>query len=616
MKFFKRLKRVKAFPRMVFILLTLAYAISYLFFTHSIVSLVGIETLIRYAVLILLLFYFLFYVSKAYKRLIKRKYILFYLLSFITLILTLVFCFSSFFIDKLYSYVSDINDKDYINYTSYLISLKETSLDSIKTVGMIDNEDDIEGSILAHEIIKKNKLNYQIDKYDGYLSLLYALYQKKVDGIFVSSNYVTLFSGEEDFENIATETKKHYSFTKKMKNVDEYKSSNKELSEPFTVLIMGVDSKVDGLDANAAFNGDTLILATFNPHTLSATLFSIPRDTFVPIACRNNKMAKINSSAAYGTNCVISTIENLADITIDYYAKINFKGVVSLVDAVGGVEVDVQKPDYNINHGHDCKGMICEQNSDRDWGAGAIYLKPGVQTLNGEEALAYSRCRGLYRDSDLARNRHQQDIITALSKKMMKVRSYSEFNKILDAVSNNISTNMSTSQILSSYNILKSMISKVLNGEEFVRIQKTYLEVYNLPVYLPSSGNITSALGYYKDSLDDIIKVMKINLELGKSDRIKTFSFDANKEYTGYIAGSNLKNGASNSVLDNFIGKTYQQASAYCNNKGLTCSYESIDESSKYYNEEIASGLIAYQDPHSNTLIKDVTSVKFYIINK
>ena len=119
-----------------------------------------------------------------------------------------------------------------------------------------------------------------------------------------------------------------------MKNQDTVASTNKSVTEPFTVLLLGVDSEYDGLSNNAAFNGDSIMLLTFNPKTLSATIFSIPRDTYVPIACNNNKSNKINSAAGYGTKCMIDTIQNLIDINIDYYVKINFKGVVDLVEAL------------------------------------------------------------------------------------------------------------------------------------------------------------------------------------------------------------------------------------------------------------------------------------------
>ena len=83
-----------------------------------------------------------------------------------------------------------------------------------------------------------------------------------------------------------------------MDNQDLILASNKDFNEPLTFLLMGVDSETSGLNANAAFNGDTLMLISFNPTTLTATMVSIPRDTYVPIACNNNRYAKINSSAA------------------------------------------------------------------------------------------------------------------------------------------------------------------------------------------------------------------------------------------------------------------------------------------------------------------------------
>ena len=140
----------------------------------------------------------------------------------------------------------------------------------------------------------------------------------------------------------------------KLENKNNILASNKKLDEPFTVLLMGVDSTLNSINTNTAFNGDTLMLITFNPKTLNATIFSIPRDLYVPITCRNNGKAKINSSSVGGVSCVIDTIENLVDIKIDYYSKINFKGVVDLVNALGGIDVNVT---YSF----------CEQDSKRSF---------------------------------------------------------------------------------------------------------------------------------------------------------------------------------------------------------------------------------------------------------
>jgi len=612
-RFMRKFKKVNKFARFTYIFVMIAYLVSFIFFAKSIISLTGIETFIRYIILLLLFFNVLSYFYICLCKLLLRKYPLFYLWSLINVLLIIIFSFSSYFIDLVYDKLSSFNENEKIVYTSYLISLKDTSLNAKSVIGKISDKDDIEGYILADKIIDDNDLEYDIKSYSTYLDMLYSLYAGNVDAIFVSSNYGTIFGSEEDFANIKNDTKVLYQASKEYKNTDYDLTSNKSLTEPFSVLILGVDSEYEGLNASSAFNGDTLIVATINPVTLSATLFSIPRDTYVPIACNNDKLNKINSAAAYGTSCVIETIENLIDIPIDYYVKINFKGVVDLVDALGGVTVDVQAPDYQYNHGVDCKGMVCEQNSDRKWGEDTVYIPIGVQVLDGEQALAYARCRYLYITSDFARNQHQQDIIMALSKKIMEAGNISKFEDIFKVVEENIATNMSTSTILSAYNMLKSMLKNVLNKESVINIQKTYLETYNLPVYLPSVDRITSALGYYEDSLKDITKAMKINLEIEKAENIKTFSYSLNEEYTAIVPGKNIRTGLSNEVYESFIGKSKEDAKEYCAKNDFNCSFKYIDDNSPYYDASIGIDLITYQDPVGGSLVEDVATITFYI---
>lgn len=615
-RIFRRLRRANRFSRLLFFILSLAYIVSFVFFAKSIIGLNNIETLLRYIGLVLCVLYFFFYVCYSFSKLIKRRYAKFYLLSLLTTLIIVIFILCAFFIDLIIGKIGSFTEKDKILYTTYLISLKDTQISSKSKFGMIDNEDSIEGYILAQKIIKDNNLNqeivkYEDDKEDAYLSMLYELYEKKVDAIFVPSNYATLYSGETDLANLAQDTKIVHQASDKFKNNNTLLANNKSLTEPFTVLVMGVDSEFEGLDANAAFNGDTLILATFNPHTYTATLLSIPRDTYVPIACRNNTKFKINSSAAYGTECVINTIQNLTDIKIDYYVKINFKGVVDLVEAVNGITVNVEKPDFASNNGVNCGGRVCEQNSDRMWGDKTVYIDPGIQNLNGEQALAYSRCRYLYAESDLARNRHQQDVIMAIANKMMKVKSYSQFKKVLDAISNNIATNMSTNQILSSYKIFKGMISKSIKDEKIIDIKKMKLETYNLPIN--SGGRTLAALGYYEDSLKDITKEMKINLELEEPEIIKSFSYSLNENYEAKVSGVGLKGTVSNKTITDFTGKSKTSAQTYCQENGLNCTYTYVDSKNSHYNKDVDTDLIAGQNPAAGSLIDDIDTVVFYI---
>ena len=479
---------------------------------------------------------------------------------------------------------------------------------------MINNTEDIEGNMLAKELIEEENLTKnEIIEYSSYYEMIFDLLDGEISGIFLTTNYQTIFGSEEAFSELKN-TKIAYTYSKKMKNQDTTLVSDKKLTEPFTVLLMGVDSETDGLNANAAFNGDTLMVITFNPKTLNATMFSIPRDTYVPIACNNNRYAKINSSAAYGTSCVIDTVEQFTDITIDYYVKINFKGVVDLVDALGGIEVDIEKPDFNYNHGINCGGKFCEQNSDRNTSAsGMIYLDPGLQTINGEEALAYARCRHLYLQSDIDRNRHQQQVVEAIAKKAVNIENLSKFEEILNAITKNITTNMSTKQILSLYDILKSMISNSLNDGSFLTIEKTYLEYYSLPVRLSNNGSITSAIGYYPGSLEAITKLMKENLELKNHEMTKTFNFDANEDYTTKVTGQGITTGTKLETMPNFVGKSVSEIENWATNHSITLHKEFVDETSSYYNPNIAPGLISNQSISDGILLTNVSEITIYI---
>ncbi|NMA50830.1 MAG: PASTA domain-containing protein [Mollicutes bacterium] len=617
----RRLRKINGFSKFLYLFLIIFYIISFLFFAAHIISLSGIETVIRYLVLIASVLYLLYYVKVGLKILIKKKYFSYYILSFVTIVIIAVFLISSTAINFLFSMLGNIKEQRYITYSSNLIVLKDNKINKKSVFAMIDDKDDIEGYILAKKIIKNNRLKQEIKEYDDYLSMLYALYEKEVDGIFISGNYKTIYSSESDFADIGEATKVLYSIKERRINKSFKKSSSKRLTEPFTVLVMGVDSEYEGLDANAVFNGDTLILATFNPKTYNVTLVSFPRDTLVKIACRN-RIYKINSSAGYGNSCVIDTVENLTGIKVDYYVKINFKGVVDLVESLGGIEVDVEKPHTTVHSTggfyFDCKGRICEQDSLRRWGKYTVYIdKPGYQTLNGEQALAYARCRHLYASQDLARNKHQQDVIVAIAQKALKIRNINELKKVIDAISKNISTNMNTNQLLSSYGSLKEMILNIIGEDDFISIQRSYLETYPITVDIGINDiRNRSSLGYYKDSLDNIVKHMKINLNIIEPKIIKTFSMDINNPYEMIIAGKDYRKNKTYETYKNLIGAKKEEALSYCDEYGFNCETIYIDSASQYYNDSYSEDTIAYHIPKPNSLIEGNKTIKLYIIGK
>ncbi|WP_067730220.1 LCP family protein [Oceanobacillus damuensis] len=191
-----------------------------------------------------------------------------------------------------------------------------------------------------------------------------------------------------------------------------------------SILIMGVDASNIRNNENDS-RTDTLMVATLNIKDKSVKLLSIPRDSYVYIP-EVGYETKINHAHAYGgTKATVETVENLLEIPIDYYVKLNFEAFIDVVDAVDGIEVDVP---YELK----------EQNSSDV--AGAVHLFPGLQKLNGEEALALARTRKL--DNDIERGKRQQEIIKAVINKAVSAGSILKYDDIIEAVGSNMTTNM------------------------------------------------------------------------------------------------------------------------------------------------------------------------------
>ena len=277
------------------------------------------------------------------------------------------------------------------------------------------------------------------------------------------------------------------------------------------------------------------MLITFNPNTMNATILSIPRDTRVPIVCTKSKAKnKINSTGAYGAECVMNTITNFTGIEIDYWVKVNFQGVISLVDALGGIDVDIPY-------------AFCESNSKRQFGNNTIYLEKGMQALNGEQALAFARNRHTwpqfcgkkysnYSSNDFIRGQNQQQIVKAMTNKLKSVNSLSKIYEILDIVGDNIDTNIDKDTMITGFDMFKNLIfnSKNINSDDFIGTQRLYLSGYDNTI------NGIYYFEYYNQSLKEIVDAMEINLEIKEPIMDKDFSFSINKPYENKQIGKDV----------------------------------------------------------------------------
>lgn len=527
----KKKKKFKKASLLVFLLLIIYY-VSSGYFVNEIYyynSSKSFMTYVVYSVIIitaLLLVIFTYAGLKSIKTNKKKSYAL-YFIFIILFIATEIFVTIN--INKISNSLSKITEKE-AGYSSSLVVLKDSSYKSIddvkdKKIGMINDSNNIEGYTLPMEIVEEEKIDEEnIVSYDSFVEMLTDLYEEEIDAVFVSSSYVSMFVTEAGFEDIADKTKVIYE--KNEKAAKKQSTSDKTLNEPFTLLIMGVDSSSSSLKKSNSFNGDTLMLITFNPNTMNATILSIPRDTRVPIVCTKSKAKnKINSTGAYGADCVKDTITNFTGIEIDYWVKVNFQGVISLVDALGGIEVDIPY-------------AFCESNSQRKFGNNTIYLEKGLQTLNGEQTLAFARNRhpwpqycgkkySNYTSNDFIRGQNQQQIIKAVVNKLKNIKSLSQIYDILDIVGDNIDTNVDKDTMITGFDTFKNIIfnSKNINSDDFIGTQRLYLSGYDNTI------NGIYYFEYYKQSLNEIVDAMEINLELKEPEMDKEFSFSINNPY-------------------------------------------------------------------------------------
>ena len=617
-----------------FILFTINWCImsfvtGYTIFTIS--RLNGIENFLRLVISIILIIVWLLICLFSIRRILMfnskkvkynhKKYVV---INIILLAISLLYAFGLYFIsnnvDRVMNKIGNVSSTK-TTYSSSLIALKDNKANKIEEIGdskigILIDEKSYEGYIIPQEVLDELNIENELELYNNYIDALASLYKGEIEYIFVPTNYSVLFSSIEGYEDLKSDTKILYTKTKEV-NSSITVNSKGTLDEPFTVLLMGVDSELENIKG-ASFNGDSLMLITFNPDTLNSTILSIPRDTYTNITCMaRQRKNKITHAAWQGESCMIDTIEELTDVQIDYYVKINFKGVVNLVDAVGGVEVDVPY-------------AFCEQNSDRAWGEYTVFVEKGYQTLNGEQALAFARNRHTWPDkcgpkysnyvsNDFIRGQNQQTVVKALLNKLKSVRDLNTLYDILDTISNSMETNMSTNEILSLYNIGKKALAQNSSAavEDIINIQRLYLSGYDQYIYdydqYNGSGTRLNLYNYvpYKGSIEDISNAMKVNLGLLEQTVIKEFEFDVDNEYEETVIGKGKYNEAGIALLSNLVGMTESEARAYATKNGLKIKVNYVSAT----NSSQKKGMVVDQDIPAKADLEYIHTVTIDVIN-
>ncbi|WP_186668971.1 LCP family protein [Sporosarcina sp. BP05] len=274
-----------------------------------------------------------------------------------------------------------------------------------------------------------------------------------------------------------------------------------------SILFIGVDDSEARNQGDSNSRSDALLFATLNPANKSVKLVSIPRDSYayIPEVGYSDKIT--HAHAFGGTRATIETVEELFEMPVDYYVKMNFNAFIDVVDAIDGIDVEVP---YNRT----------EKDENDKY---TIHLEKGLQHLDGKHALALARTRKL--DTDVERGKRQQMILQAIMKEAVSVKSVTKYGDVIDAVGDNMKTDMTFDEMKSFLEYVKGGMPQVdtlslkgyddtSTGTYYWKLDKNYLaEVKNiLQAHLgliPDSSSLTDSgstiTGSTEEALEDSV---------------------------------------------------------------------------------------------------------------
>ena len=359
----------------------------------------------------------------------------------ITLILIFGSCMGGYYISKTGSLLTNITNvtKHAKNTVSVVVKqssdiknksqLNGLSVGTLRTIGT-------QGSSKALKELSKDGIVMNQSEYDSLSAMLEAFYNGEVDSIIINESSRSQILDMESYADFDNNTRVVYQTSYKVENTDKANAVSDITSKPFNVLISGSDTR-GGFDENG--RSDVIMVATVNPKTGIILLTSIPRDYYVTTACdagdgcQQGALDKITHTGIHGTNTTKRTVEQLLGIEINYTFKVGFDTVTDIVDAVGGVDV-------NVEPGYECSNFLH---------APGLSVHAGVNHLNGEQALGYACERYAYSEGDRQRTKNQQQVLMGIVNKVTSPAIVTNYASIMDSMANTFSTTMSNDEITS-----------------------------------------------------------------------------------------------------------------------------------------------------------------------
>lgn len=368
-------------------------------------------------------------------------------------------------------------------------SLNGTKIGVLRTIGKQSTKKSLSD-------LKKNNVAYTKKTYDNMLGMLKALYDGDVDAIVLNEAYRSNVCDLEDYTNFNNDTKVIHKTVYYTEENSSLLAVSDITSKPFSILISGNDS-FGSLDETSRSDVDMLV--TINPVTSTILMTSIPRDSYVEeicddYACNYGAYDKLTHTGLYGVDTTKDTVENLLGIDINYVFRVNFTSMIDIVDALGGIDIDV------------AEGMAVSRFYTNSTLEG---VHEGTNHLDGKRALAYSRERKAYIDGDVQRARNQQQVLQAMFKKATSPEIITKYTSLLKALTHAFDTNMSTKEIT-------SFIKYQIQAKPSWKFEQYVLKGDNDLQVSPELGSEVSVIQLYPSSIHTAAEKIQAVLD-GKS---------------------------------------------------------------------------------------------------
>jgi polyisoprenyl-teichoic acid--peptidoglycan teichoic acid transferase len=343
---------------------------------------------------------------------------------------------------------------------------------------------------------------------------------------------------------------------------------NWQKKERVNILLLGVDKRPE---ESGPMRTDTMILSTIDPSTNSASMLSVPRDLWVTIPGygenRINMAHFDGDDKKYpggGPALAKKTVQYNLGVPVNYYVRVDFGGFRKIVDAIGGIDIDVATP------------IIDDTYPDDNWGYDPVYIEAGLQHLNGDLALKYARSR--HGNSDFDRAQRQQQVLMAIRDQALRLNLLPKLPELMVILAGTVQTDLQPTEILSlaqiAWKIDRSKVKSAVLGTEYTvrhitptgadvvlpireKIRPVVDELFNsTPVVAPEPVTVRQVVEPNQLAADGA-KVSVLNGTVQKDLAAKTTAYLKQQGYVVTEPGDSGRTDYAKTVIVDYTGKTY-----------------------------------------------------------